>query len=72
MLCLFIIPYGLGAGAVDAELNNYVALHYFPVYELVSFFFGLRTIISPYILSVALTELPVGGADPRLLVEFRQ
>lgn len=28
MLCLFAIPYGLGAGSVDAALNNYVALHY--------------------------------------------
>ena len=28
MLCLWAIPYGLGAGAVDAALNNYVALHY--------------------------------------------
>lgn len=27
-LCLWSIPYGLGAGAVDAALNNYVALHY--------------------------------------------
>ena len=28
MLCLWAIPYGLGAGSVDAGLNNYVALHY--------------------------------------------
>lgn len=28
MLCLFSIPYGLGAGSVDAALNNFVALHY--------------------------------------------
>ena len=27
-LCLIAIPYGLGAGAIDAALNNYVALHY--------------------------------------------
>ncbi|MBR2670139.1 MAG: MFS transporter [Solobacterium sp.] len=27
-LCLWSIPYGLGAGAVDSALNNYVALHY--------------------------------------------
>lgn len=26
MLCLWAIPYGLGAGSVDASLNNYVAL----------------------------------------------
>jgi len=28
LLCLWAIPYGLGAGGVDAALNNYVALHY--------------------------------------------
>lgn len=28
VLCLWAIPYGLGAGSVDASLNNYVALHY--------------------------------------------
>ena len=27
-LCLWAIPYGLGAGSVDAALNNYVSLHY--------------------------------------------
>ena len=27
MLIIFAIPYGLGAGGVDASLNNYVALH---------------------------------------------
>ncbi|MDO4266706.1 MAG: MFS transporter, partial [Eubacteriales bacterium] len=28
LLCLWAVPYGLGAGSVDASLNNYVALHY--------------------------------------------
>ena len=27
-LCLIAIPYGLGAGAIDSALNNYVALHF--------------------------------------------
>ena len=27
-LCLWAVPYGLGAGAVDAALNAYVAVHY--------------------------------------------
>ena len=27
-LCLWAVPYGLGAGSVDAALNNYVSLHY--------------------------------------------
>jgi len=30
MLLLFAVPLGLGAGAVDAVLNNFVALHYKP------------------------------------------
>ena len=28
LICLIAIPYGLGAGSIDAALNNYVALHY--------------------------------------------
>lgn len=28
LICLFAIPYGLGAGAIDASLNNYVALNF--------------------------------------------
>lgn len=28
VLCIFAIPYGLGAGSVDASLNNYVAINY--------------------------------------------
>lgn len=28
VLCLWAVPYGLGAGSVDASLNNYIALHY--------------------------------------------
>ena len=40
-LCLWAIPYGLGAGSVDAALNNYVALHYKkPPYELAALHVG--------------------------------
>lgn len=28
VMCLWSVPYGLGAGAIDAALNNYVAIHY--------------------------------------------
>ena len=28
LLCAWAVPYGLGAGSVDASINNYVALHY--------------------------------------------
>ena len=56
MLCLWGIPYGLGAGAIDAALNNYVALHYNSRHmSWLHCFWGLGTIISPYIMSYALT-----------------
>ena len=55
-LCLWAIPYGLGAGSVDASLNNYVALHYNPRHmSWLHCFWGLGTIISPYVMSYALT-----------------
>ena len=56
-LCLFAIPYGLGAGAVDASLNNYVALHYNSRHmSWLHCFWGVGTIISPYIMSFALAN----------------
>ena len=56
MLCLWGIPYGLGAGAIDAALNNYVALHYNSRHmSWFHCFWGVGTIISPYIMSYALT-----------------
>ncbi len=54
-LCLWGIPYGLGAGAIDAALNNYVALHYSSRHmSWLHCFWGVGTIISPYIMSFAL------------------
>ncbi len=56
-LCLWGIPYGLGAGAIDAALNNYVALHYHSRHmSWLHCFWGVGTIISPYIMSYALTH----------------
>lgn len=56
-LCLWSIPYGLGAGAIDAALNNYVALHYNSRHmSWLHCFWGVGTIISPYIMSYALTH----------------
>ena len=56
-LCLWGIPYGLGAGAIDAALNNYVALHYSSRHmSWLHCFWGVGTIISPYIMSYALTH----------------
>ena len=51
-LCLWAIPYGLGAGSVDAALNNYVALHYSArVMSFLHCFFGIGVTISPFVLS---------------------
>lgn len=56
-MCLWAIPYGLGAGAIDAALNNYVALHYNSRHmNWLHCFWGVGTIISPYIMSYALTH----------------
>ena len=56
-LCLLGIPYGLGAGAIDASLNNYVATHYNSKHmSWLHCFWGVGTIISPSIMSFALTH----------------
>ena len=56
-LCLWAIPYGFGAGAIDASLNNYVALHYSSRHmSWLHCFWGVGTVISPYIMSLALTH----------------
>ena len=55
-ICLWGVPYGLGAGAIDAALNNYVALHYNSRHmSWLHCFWGVGTIISPYIMSYTLT-----------------
>lgn len=55
MLCIFAIPYGLGAGAIDAALNNYVALNYSSKHmSWLHCFWGVGASISPYIMSFAL------------------
>lgn len=57
MLCVWAIPYGLGAGAVDAALNNYVALHFASRHmNWLHCFWGVGASISPYIMSFSLTK----------------
>lgn len=56
MLCLWAIPYGLGAGSVDASLNNYVALHYESKHmSWLHCMWGVGATLGPYIMGVALT-----------------
>ena len=56
MLCLWAIPYGLGAGSVDACLNNYVAVHYASRHmSWLHCMWGMGASIGPYIMGAALT-----------------
>ncbi len=58
ILVLCAVPYGLGAGGVDAVLNNYVALHYKAQHmSWLHCFWGVGASISPYIMSFALVRL---------------
>lgn len=62
MLIIFAVPYGLGAGAIDAALNNYVALHYKAKHmSWLHCFWGVGAIISPFIMSFALKNLNWNG-----------
>ena len=57
MLIVFAVPYGLGAGAIDAALNNYVALHYKSGHmSWLHCFWGVGTIVSPFVMGYALTN----------------
>ena len=56
VLLLFALPYGLGAGAIDTALNNYVALHFSSRHmNWLHCFWGVGTVISPYIMGYCLT-----------------
>lgn len=60
LLCLLAIPLGLGAGAVDTGLNNYVATHYSSAQmSLLHCFYGIGITISPYLMS-RLLATPAG------------
>lgn len=54
---LFSIPLGLGAGAIDSALNNYVALHYSAIHmNFLHCFYGVGISLSPYLLAFALSQ----------------
>lgn len=55
MLCIWSLPYGLGAGSVDASLNNYVALHY-PSRHMswLHCMWGVGASVGPYIMGYLL------------------
>ena len=55
MLFLVAVPYGLGAGAIDASVNHYVANNYSgAAMNFLHCFYGVGAVISPYIMSQAL------------------
>ena len=55
MLCLWAIPYGLGAGSIDAALNNYVALHYKSCHmSWLHCMWGIGTMVGPMVMGRAL------------------
>lgn len=54
-MCLCAIPLGIGAGAIDAALNNYIALHYSAMHmNFLHCFYGVGVMTSPYVMSVLL------------------
>lgn len=56
-LCIWAIPYGLGAGCVDASLNNYVALHYASRHmSWLHCMWGVGASLGPYIMGFALSN----------------
>ena len=56
MMLLWAIPYGLGAGSVDAALNNYVALHYASRHmSWLHCFWGVGASVGPVIMGAAIT-----------------
>ena len=56
-ICVWAIPYGLGAGSVDASLNNYVALHYKSKHmSWLHCMWGIGAAIGPYIMGYTITN----------------
>ena len=57
MLFVFAVPYGMGAGAIDASVNHYVANNYSgSVMNFLHCFYGVGSVISPNIMAVALSK----------------
>ena len=57
LLCIFAIPYGFGAGSIDAALNNYVAIHYKSKHmSWLHCMWGIGATVGPYAMSYVLTN----------------
>lgn len=58
-MCVLAVPLGIGAGAIDVALNNYVALHYSATHmSFLHCFYGVGVSVSPYIMSAV-----IGGSS---------
>lgn len=67
-LCLWAIPYGLGAGSVDAALNNYVALHFKSRHmSWLHCMWGIGASTGPIIMSAALTRTHLWNNGYRII-----
>lgn len=72
MLCVAAVPYGLGAGGVDAALNNYVAVHYASRHmSWLHCMWGVGASVGPYIMSFALTGGYGWGVGYRIIGVFQ-
>ena len=67
-LCLWAVPYGLGAGSVDASLNNYVAVHYESKHmSWLHCMWGIGATVGPYIMGAILGGGGVWNAGYRTI-----
>ncbi len=67
-LCLWAVPYGLGAGSVDASLNNYVALHYSSRHmSWLHCMWGIGAAAGPYIMGYVLSGGQLWNAGYRCI-----
>ncbi len=67
-LCLWAIPYGIGAGSVDAALNHYVAVHYASRHmSWLHCMWGIGTMIGPYVMSYVLQKNESWNSGYRLM-----
>ncbi len=68
LLILWSVPYGLGAGSIDAALNNYVALNYKSSHmSWLHCMWGVGTVVGPYVMGYALTSGMTWGAGYRII-----
>lgn len=71
-LFIITVPLGLGAGAVDSVLNNFVALHFSGrVMSFLHCFYGVGIAVSPYLMSFSLADGDWrGGYRTACIVQF--